>query len=140
MKLNRGTTIPVLLLGLVTAAGGCGPAVAAGAIAGGAAAGLAYSERGAQSYVKNSVQQTANAAVTAMRAMKITIKEREPYNAEEKEIEIKGKDGSKDVVVDIEGNRDAGRTRIEVTVSDNVVNYHKGRADEILRAILERLD
>jgi hypothetical protein len=34
------------------------------------------------------------------------------------------------VVVDIEGNRDAGRTHIAVTVSKNAVEYDKSRADE----------
>lgn len=132
--------IPVLLLGMVPAAGGCGPAVAAGAAAGGAAAGLAYSQRGAESYVTQNVATVAKAAVEALRAMKITVEEREPFDPEERGIEVKGKDGDRDVVVDIEGNRDAGRTHIEVTVSKDFVNYDRNRADRILREILDRLD
>lgn len=134
-----GRWIPVLTLGFVMAAGGCGALVAAGAgAAAGTAAGIAYSERGAQSYVTSSVQKVATASVEALRDMKITVEERE-FDPEDNEIEIKAKDGERHVVVDIEGNRDAGRTRIEVTVSENVVNYDRGRADQILRAILKRL-
>ena len=132
--------LPLILLGLVPAVGGCGPAIAAGAAAGGAAAGLAYSERGVQSHVTQSVQKVANASVEALRAMNITVTEREPFNAEDNEIEIKGRDGDRDVVVDIEGNRDAGRTHIEVTVSKDFVNYDRDRADRILREILKKLD
>ena len=134
-----GRWIPVLLLGLVIAAGGCGAMVAAGAgAAAGTAAGMAYSDRGAQSYVTSSVQKVAAASVEALRDMKINVEERE-FDPEDNEIEIKAKDGDRDVVVDIEGNRDAGRTRVEVTVSENVVNYDRSRADQILRTILKRL-
>lgn len=132
--------IPVLLLGLVPAVNGCGPALAAGAAAGGAAAGLAYSERGSQSYVTQSVKKVADASVATLRAMNIAVSEREAFDPEDNEIEIKAKEGSRDVVVDIEGNRDAGRTHIEVTVSENFVNYDRDRADQILRQILKRLD
>jgi hypothetical protein len=132
--------VPVLLLGLVPFVNGCGPAVAAGAVAGGAAAGLAYSDRGAQSYVTQTVQQVAKASVDALRAMNIAVEEREAFDAEDNEIEIKAREGGRDVVVDIEGNRDAGRTHIEVTVSEDFVNYDRDRADQILRQILKRLE
>ena len=137
---GRSTWLPFLLLGLVPAVGGCGPAIAAGAVAGGAAAGLAYSERGVQSYVSQSVEEVAKAAVAALRAMDITVEEREKFDPKDNEIEIKARQGDRDVVVDIEGNRDAGRTHIEVTVSKDFVNYDRDRADRILREILKRLD
>ena len=132
--------MPVLLLGVVPVVGGCGPALAAGAVAGGAAAGLAYSERGVQSYVTQSVREVADASVKALRAMNIAVKEREPFNPEDNEIEIKAREGDRDVVVDIEGNRDAGRTHIEVTVSRDFINYDRDRADKILRQILKELE
>ena len=80
----------------------------------------------------------ATATEAALQAMNITLEQRRA-EADEDEIEIKGDDGSRKVVVDIEGNRDAGQTHIYVSVSKNAVDYDKSRADEILRAIVARL-
>lgn len=117
---------------------GCGAAVVGAAGGAGAAAGMAYSDRGAQSHVTASVATVATAAEAALRDLAITLEQRRA-EPDENEIELKGDDGSRKVVVDIEGDRDAGRTHIEVTVSKNAVDYDKSRADEILRAILTRL-
>lgn len=67
--------------------------------------------------------------------MGITLTERK---TEDDGIELKGAEGDWKVVVDIE--RDAGDplSSIEVTVSKDQVNYEKSRAEEILRAILNR--
>ncbi|HUE76295.1 MAG TPA: DUF3568 family protein [Longimicrobiales bacterium] len=114
---------------------GCA-AIAAGAI--GAAAAIEYTDRGAESYVDASISEVASATESAFRSMGITIEERRS-EPEEAEIEIKGDDGDWKVVTDIEGDRDAGRTHVEVTVSRNMVDYEKSRAEDILRAILDRL-
>lgn len=114
---------------------GCA-AIAAGAV--GAAAAIEYTDRGAESYVDASISEVAAATESAFRSMGITIEERRS-EPEEAEIEIKGDDGDWKVVTDIEGDRDAGRTHVEVTVSRNMVDYEKSRAEDILRAILDRL-
>lgn len=114
---------------------GCA-AAAGGAIGAGAA--MAYEERGAQSYVHADIRTVAAVADAALRGLSITLEEwkLEPH---ENEIELKVQDGDRKIVVDIEGNRDAGRTHIEVTASKNVVDYDTSRADEILRVIIARL-
>lgn len=100
-----------------------------------AAAAIAYSDRGATSNVDVSVARLANATERAFRDMGITLTERK---TEDDGIELKGAEGDWKVVVDIE--RDAGDplSSIEVTVSKDQVNYEKSRAEEILRAILNR--
>lgn len=99
---------------------------------------MAYEDRGAQSHVNADIRTVAAAADAALRGMGITIEEWK-LEEHENEIELKGSDGDRKIVVDIEGDRAAGRTHIEVTASKNVVDYDTSRADEILRAILARL-
>lgn len=123
-----------LLLPLGVAACSRTTAAVAGAGAAAAAA-IAYSDRGATSNVDVSVARLANATERAFRDMGITLTERK---TEDDGIELKGAEGDWKVVVDIE--RDAGDplSSIEVTVSKDQVNYEKSRAEEILRAILNR--
>jgi outer membrane lipoprotein SlyB len=99
---------------------------------------MAYEDRGAESHVTAGVATVATAAEAAMRQLGIAVEERRS-EPDENEIEIKAEDGSRKVVVDIEGDRDAGRTHVAVTVSKNAVEYDKSRADEILRQILAQL-
>ncbi|HSJ33165.1 MAG TPA: DUF3568 family protein [Longimicrobiales bacterium] len=123
-----------LLLPLGVAACSRTTAAVAGAGAAAAAA-IAYNDRGATSNVDVSVARLANATERAFRDMGITLTERK---TEDDGIELKGAEGDWKVVVDIE--RDAGDplSSIEVTVSKDQVNYEKSRAEEILRAILNR--
>jgi hypothetical protein len=123
-----------LLLPLGVAACSRTTAAVAGAGAAAAAA-IAYSDRGATSNVDVSVARLANATERAFRDMGITLTERK---TEDDGIELKGSEGDWKVVVDIE--RDAGDplSSVEVTVSKDQVNYEKSRAEEILRAILNR--
>lgn len=124
--------------GLMTLGAGCAAAAAGAAGAAGAAAGIAYTERGAETYVDDDVHRVAAASIEALDAMGIAVSERS-HEQDETEIEIEGTDGDRKIVVDIEGNRDAGRTHIEVTASKDVVDYSQSRAEEVLRAILARL-
>lgn len=132
---NRRWTWTALVFLLMPLLAGCGAAAAGAA---GAATGMAYEDRGAESYVTQDVAAVATAARAALQGMGITVEEQRS-EADEDEIEIKGEDGSRKVVVDIEGNRDAGQTHIYVSVSKSAVDYDKSRADEILRAIVTRL-
>jgi hypothetical protein len=124
----------LLLLAFVAAACSRTTAAVAGAGAAAAAA-IGYSDRGATSNVDVSVARLADATEQAFRELGITLTERD---IEDDGIELKGSEGDWKIVVDIE--RDAGDplTEIEVTVSKDLVNYEKSRAEEILRAILVR--
>jgi hypothetical protein len=124
----------LLLLPLV--AGACSRTTAAVAGAGAAAAAaIGYSDRGATSSVDVNVVRLANATERAFRDLGITLTERE---TEDDGIELKGSEGDWKVVVDIERDADDPLTDIEVTVSKDMVNYEKSRAEDILRAILAR--
>ncbi|HSK21246.1 MAG TPA: DUF3568 family protein [Longimicrobiales bacterium] len=123
----------VLLLPLAVA---CSRTTAAVASAGAAAAAaIAYSDRGATSNVDVSVVRLANATERAFRDMGIALTERK---TEDDGIELKGAEGDWKIVVDIERDADDPLTSVEVTVSKDQVNYEKSRAEEILRAILNR--
>jgi ribulose 1,5-bisphosphate synthetase/thiazole synthase len=100
-----------------------------------AAAAIGYSDRGATTNVDVSVTQLADATELAFRDLGITLTERE---ADDEGIELQGSEGDWKIVVDIERDADDVLTEVEVTVSQDLVNYEKSRAEEILRAILNR--
>lgn len=133
MKLS--TLIPVAALMLPLLAGcGARETAALGAV-GGAAAAIAYNDRGATTKVDRSVMRTADATETAFRDLGITLTERKN---ESDGIELKGAQGEWKVVVDIERDPGDALTSIEVTVSKDQVNYSKDRAENIMRAIMQR--
>lgn len=126
--------LALLLLPFVAAACSRTTAAVAGAGAAAAAA-VGYSDRGATSSVDVSVVNLANATEAAFRDLGITLTERK---TEDDGIELKGSEGDWKIVVDIERDADEPLTDVEVTVSQDLVNYEKSRAEEILRAILRR--
>lgn len=132
-RLTTTILAAALLPGLLACGKTAATAVGAGAAA---AAAIAYNDRGATSQVTQSVSRTADATESAFRALGITLTERKQ---EADGIELKGADGEWKFVVDIE--RDAGDTlsEVEVSVSKDQVNYSKDRAEQVLRAILQRL-
>ena len=124
----------LMLLPLVAAA--CSRTTAAVAGAGAAAAAvIGYSDRGATTSLDLPVARVADAAQLAFRDLGITLTERE---VDSEGIEVKGSEGDWKVVVDIERDADDPLTSVEVTVSRDLVNYEKSRAEDILRAILRR--
>lgn len=129
-RLVQALTVVLLLPFLQS----CG--VAAGAAAG-TAAGLAYSDRGAETDVVASPDKVATATNATFREMGITTTETET-DREDNKIKIKGAQGDRDVVVDIDG-KESGTTHIEVTVKKNVVDYDRDRAAKILSNIMGRL-
>lgn len=124
----------LMLLPLVGVACSRTTAAVAGAGAAAAAA-IGYSDRGATTSLDMSTARVADAAELAFRDMGITLTERE---VDDEGIELKGSEGDWKVVVDIERDSDDPLTSVEVTVSRDLVNYEKSRAEEILRAILRR--
>jgi hypothetical protein len=126
--------LAVVLLPLVGAACSRTTAAVAGAGAAAAAA-IGYSDRGATSSVDLNVTGLANATERAFRDLGIALTERQ---SDDDGIELKGAEGDWKIVVDIEREPTDALTDIEVTVSRDLVNYEKSRAEEILRAILAR--
>lgn len=132
----RGARQALLVLMLPLAAAACSRTTAAVAGAGAAAAAaIGYTDRGATTAVDANVTHMANAAEAAFRDMGITLTERE---VDDEGIEVKGTEGDWQVIVDIERDADDALTDVEVTVSRDLVNYEKSRAEDILRAILRR--
>lgn len=131
---NARILLAVLLLPLVAAACSRTTAAVAGAGAAAAAA-IGYSDRGATTSVDLNGTRIANATESAFRDLGIALTERQ---ADEDGIELKGSEGDWKIVVDIERELTEALTDVEVTVSRDLVNYEKSRAEEILRAILAR--
>ena len=136
MKLHR-KVFPVYLVALVALAGtsACSKtaAVATGAAAAGGA--ILYGDRGAESRVPNSVSSLTTATHSAFNALGITVAE---HQNTESGVEIKGAQGDDKIVVDIERDPGDELTEIYVSVSSGTADYSKSRAEEILRAILQR--
>ena len=124
--------VTALIPGL-TACGKTATAVAGAGAA--AAAAIVYNDRGATSQVDASVSRTAAATEAAFRSLGIQLTERK---TESDGIELKGAQDDWKIVVDIERDADDVLTSIEVTVSEDQINYSKERAENILRAILQR--
>jgi len=135
MTSTRFTTFCALLL--VPGLGACGSSTAATVVGAGAAAAaaIAYDDRGAKSELDASVNAIASATTEAFTALGITYTERK---MEDDGIEIQGSKGEWKYVVDIERDPGDSLTQVEVTVSKDVVDYSQDRAEELLRAIMQR--
>jgi len=129
----RSRILPVLLVGLLS--GGCAAAAAGGAVAG---AQMAANDQKADTHVAADMSAVAAATDAAFRDLGITVTKRE---TESDEIEIKGRDGDRDVNVEIKPNKDMpGHTSIEVSAVKNKVDYSKSRAEQILSSINSHLN
>ena len=132
--LQMRMVLVLLLLPFMAAACSRTTAAVVGAGAAAAAA-ISYNDRGATSSVDVSVTNLADATELAFRDLGITLTERK---LEDDGIELQGAEGDWKIVVDIEREPTDALTDVEVTVSRDLVNYEKSRAEEILRAILAR--
>lgn len=122
---------------MLSVLGSCGKKETAALGAGAAAiAAIVYDDRGANSKVDASVTRTADATARAFRALGIRQTERK---TESDGIELKGEQDEWKIVVDIERDPGDALTSIEVSVSKDQINYSKDRAEQILRAILQRV-
>ncbi|MHB1169666.1 MAG: DUF3568 family protein [Longimicrobiales bacterium] len=123
---------------IAPALGACSSSAATTAVGAGAAAAaaIAYDNRGAKSNLDASVNEVATATTQAFSALGITYTERK---MESDGIELKGAEGDWKYVVDIERDPGDTLTEIEVTVSKDTVDYSQDRAEELLRAIMQRL-
>ena len=106
------------------------------AAAAGAAGGVYLTTRGAESVVEGSVDQVATRAEAVMGEMGI-VKEGESTEDQGDKHVLKGKRGDLDVTIDI--NREsATTTKVEVTARENLAEWDKDYAKEVLNRIVER--
>jgi hypothetical protein len=119
-----------LILALALPSSACLAAAAAGA-----AGGIYLTSRGAESVVEGSVDQIAARAETVMRDMEIA-KSGESTERSGDRRELKGEKGDVDVTIQI--NRESPTTsKVEVTARENLAEWDKDYAEQILRRIVE---
>lgn len=118
-----------LLLALSLAASGC----VAAAAAAGAGAGIYLTNQGAESLVDEPIATVAERARIVMQQMNIAPAGTQT-NGDGSERELKGKTGDTDITIELEA-QGPSTTRLEVTARDNLVNYDK----EMARDIVERI-
>ncbi len=106
------------------------------AAAGGAAAGVYLTSRGAEAVVEGSVADVAQRAQSVMGEMAI-VKEDESTEDQGAKHVLKGKKGDLDVSIEI--NRETDKTaKVEVTARENLAEWDKDFAKDVLNRIVER--
>ncbi len=122
-----------LLLPLAAAllSSGCLAAAAAGA-----AGGVYLTSRGAESVVEGSVDQIAGRAEAVMGEMAI-VKEGESTEDQGDKQVLKGKKGDLDITIEIERESES-TAKVEVTARENLAQWDKDYAKEVLSRIVEK--
>ena len=106
------------------------------AAAGGAAAGVYLTSRGAEAVVEGSVEDVAARAESVMGEMGI-VKEGESTESQGAKHGLKGKKGDLDVNIDI--NRETDKTaKVEVTARENLAEWDKDYAKDVVNRIVEK--
>ncbi len=106
------------------------------AAAAGAAGGIYLTSRGAESVVEGSVDQLAARAESVMEDMEIA-KDAESTEQGGDKRELKGKRGDLDVTIELE-RQSPTTTKVEVTARENLAEWDKEYAEQILRRIVEQ--
>ena len=119
----------VLALGLPASA--CLAAAAAGA-----AGGVYFTTRGAESLVEGSVDQVTARAEAVMGEMQI-VKEGESSERGGDERELKGKKGDLDVTIQLR-RESPTTTKVEVTARENLAEWDKEYAQQVLERIVKK--
>lgn len=114
------------------AASGC----VAAAAAAGAGAGIYLTNQGAESLVDAPIAQVADRARIVMQQMNIAPTGTQ-MNGDGSERELKGRTGDTDITIELEAQGEA-TTRLEVTARDNLVEYDKEMARDIVERIVAR--
>jgi hypothetical protein len=121
----------LFLVALVLPTTGCLAAAAAGA-----AGGIYLTSRGAESVVQGSVDQVAARAEAVMSEMGI-VKEGESTEDQGDKQVLKGKKGDLDVTIEV--RRESPTTaKVEVTARENVAEWDKDYAKEVLNRIVQK--
>ena len=106
------------------------------AAAGGAAAGVYLTSRGAEAVIEGSVVDVARRAESVMGEMAIA-KEGESTEDQGAKHVLKGKKGDLDVNIEI--NRETDKTaKVEVTARENLAEWDKEYAQQLLTRIIEK--
>jgi hypothetical protein len=121
-----------LTLALVLPTAGC----VAAAAAAGAGAGIYLTTRGAESMVEGSIDNVSARAQAVLNEEGIVLDESNMESGGDKR-EFKGKKGDLDVTVELE-REGANTTRVEVTARENVAEWDKEYAQELLSKIVEK--
>jgi hypothetical protein len=121
-----------LMLALVLPTAGC----VAAAAAAGAGAGIYLTTRGAESMVEGSINDVSARAQAVLNEEGIVLDESNMESGGDKR-EFKGKKGDLDVTVELE-REGANTTRVEVTARENVAEWDKEYAQELLSKIVEK--
>ncbi len=119
----------VLALALPTSA--CLAAAAAGA-----AGGISLTTRGAESVVEGSIDDVTARAESVMDEMEI-VKDGESTEQGGDQRVLKGKRGDVDVTIEIE-RQSPTTNKVEVTARENLAEWDKEYAEQILRRIVEK--
>lgn len=120
-----------LVLALALPASACLAAAAAGA-----AGGIYFTSRGAESLVEGSIDQVAARAETVMADMQI-VKNAESSERGGDRRELKGKKGGLDVTIQMR-RESPTTTKVEVTARENVAEWDKEYAQQVLERIVEK--
>jgi hypothetical protein len=121
-----------LALALMLPATGC----VAAAAAAGAGAGIYLTSRGAESLVESSVAQVAARAQAVMSEEGIVADASNSESGGDKR-EFKGKKGDLDVTIQLE-RKSGSTTRVEVTARENLAEWDKEYAQQLLSRIIEK--
>jgi hypothetical protein len=106
------------------------------AAAGGAAAGVYLTSRGAEAVIEGSVDDVTARSESVMGELGI-VKEGESSEDQGEKHVLKGKKGDLDVTIDI--NREsATTTKVEVTARENLAEWDKDYAKDVLNRIVEK--
>lgn len=119
----------VLALALPTSA--CLAAAAAGA-----AGGIYLTSRGAESVIQGSIDDVTARAESVMDEMEIA-KDAESTERGGDQRELKGKRGDVDVTIELQRESPTA-TKVEVTARENLAEWDKEYAQQILRRIVEK--
>lgn len=112
--------------------GGC----AAATVGAGAAAGIAYTDRGAKGDVKGNVQQVNEQAKDALKQMGIQLTGSEMKEAG-KEQSLSGKSGDTNISVNMK-SASPNTTSVEVIARESAVKWNKDYAKKILTEIINQ--
>jgi hypothetical protein len=121
----------MVALALVLPLTGCLAAAAAGA-----GAGIYLTSRGAESLVEGPIDQIATRARAVMNEEGIVPEASSTEDAGDKR-ELKGKKGDLDITIEMEQQSDR-TTRVEVTARENLAEWDKEYAQELLQRIVEK--
>lgn len=121
-----------LALALVLPTAGC----LAAAAAAGAGAGIYLTTRGAESIVEGSIDDVSARTRAVLNEENIVLDESNFEEGGDKR-QFKGKKGDLDVTVDLE-RKGANTTRVEVSARENLAEWDKEYAQQLLSRIVEK--